>query len=285
MLSLILYLNYKHGLEIHYIAASINTGTGFCLYYLLYALPFAAAFILQRLFYTDADYYRSYWFWIILLLAPAIFAFRVNFNFHQQWVQRQWPGPGYVYYAYCINWVVRVMVVMLLLLLLWWIKDRKTQPFYGIKKTSVLKPYLLMLLLMVPLIVLAATQVGFQAMYPRAKLIEATGVEALQHWKYYLFFELCYGFDFISIEFFFRGFLILSLWHICGRHCIIPAACFYCCIHLGKPLGEAISSFFGGILLGVVTYNTKSIWGGLLVHLGIAWLMEAAGWLARLPLL
>ncbi|HMP19674.1 MAG TPA: hypothetical protein PKC39_01825 [Ferruginibacter sp.] len=69
---------------------------------------------------------------------------------------------------------------------------------------------------------------------------------------------------------------------ICGRHCIIPAACFYCCIHLGKPLGEAVSSFFGGILLGIVTSNTQSIWGGLVVHLGIAWLMEAAGWLASL---
>ena len=99
---------------------------------------------------------------------------------------------------------------------------------------------------------------------------------------YYLIFELCYGFDFISIEFFFRGFLILSLAKICGPHCIIPAACFYCTIHFGKPLGEAISSFWGGLLLGIISYNTKSIWGGLIVHLGIAWLMEAGSWIGLL---
>ena len=76
-------------------------------------------------------------------------------------------------------------------------------------------------------------------------------------------------------EFFFRGFLILSLFRICGAKCIIPAACFYCAIHLGKPAGEAISSFWGGLVLGIISYNTKSIWGGLIVHLGMAWFMEA----------
>jgi hypothetical protein len=35
------------------------------------------------------------------------------------------------------------------------------------------------------------------------------------------------------------------------------------------------------LLLGVIVYNTRSIWGGLLVHLGIAWLMEAAGYVAN----
>jgi hypothetical protein len=43
-------------------------------------------------------------------------------------------------------------------------------------------------------------------------------------------------------------------------------------------MGEAISSFFGGMLLGIVSYRTQSVWGGLLVHLGIAWLMEIGGW-------
>ena len=66
---------------------------------------------------------------------------------------------------------------------------------------------------------------------------------------------------------------------ICGKHCIIPVACFYCTIHFGKPMGEAISSFFGGMLLGIVSFNTGSIWGGLMVHLGIAWLMEIGGWI------
>ena len=50
----------------------------------------------------------------------------------------------------------------------------------------------------------------------------------------------------------------------------------------GKPLGEDISSFWCGLLLGIISYNTQSIWGGLIVHLGIAWLMEAGSWLGLL---
>jgi hypothetical protein len=54
-------------------------------------------------------------------------------------------------------------------------------------------------------------------------------------------------------------------------------AMFYCTIHFGKPMGECISSYFGGMLLGVVTYHTKTIFGGFMVHVGIAWLMELGG--------
>lgn len=133
---------------------------------------------------------------------------------------------------------------------------------------------------MIPLIALAGTQNDFLQMYPRAGFIGQLDFSK-KTW-HYIIFELCYGFDFVSIEFFFRGFLILSLLQICGPQCIIPVACFYCSIHLGKPLGEAISSFWGGMLLGIISYNTKSIWGGLIVHLGIAWLMEASSWLVLL---
>jgi membrane protease YdiL (CAAX protease family) len=117
-------------------------------------------------------------------------------------------------------------------------------------------------------------------MYTKAKFLTALQM-GHQRWRYVVY-ELCYGFDFVSIEFFFRGFLILSLMKICGTHCIIPVACFYCTIHLGKPMGEAISSFWGGLLLGIISYNTGSVWGGLVVHLGIAWLMETGGWLGAL---
>jgi hypothetical protein len=48
----------------------------------------------------------------------------------------------------------------------------------------------------------------------------------------------------------------------------------YCTLHFGKPMGEAVSSVFGGYILGVVAYETRSIWGGVIVHIGIAWMME-----------
>ena len=96
-----------------------------------------------------------------------------------------------------------------------------------------------------------------------------------------LLFELSYGSDFIGIEIFFRGFLVLAFIKWAGKDAILPMAVFYCSIHFGKPLGECISSYFGGIILGIVSLNTRTIWGGLAVHLGIAWLMELGGYIGN----
>ncbi|MEN9570367.1 MAG: hypothetical protein RL172_1598 [Bacteroidota bacterium] len=278
MLALLIYLNYWHGLEKKYAASGNTWWAGFAGYYLLYLIPFGTAFLLQRFFYTNCAYFTNAWFWIILLLAPAFFAFRVNFNFHLPMVNTAWPGKQGIFYSRSISWIIRVFVLLIPVCIVWIIKDKSQQPFYGSRPLNNVQPYLLMVLIMVPLILLAATQKDFLQVYPKAKILSTIPATRWQ----YIVYELCYGFDFVSIEFFFRGFLILSLLHICGTHCIIPVACFYCSIHLGKPMGEAISSFWGGLLLGIISYNTGSVWGGLIVHLGIAWLMELAGWLVPL---
>ncbi|MGG9962102.1 CPBP family intramembrane glutamic endopeptidase [Ferruginibacter sp. SUN106] len=276
----LIYVNYWHFLERRYAANAKTKWAGFAGYYLLYFIPFATAFFLQLLFFKDCTYYNHPWFWVILILAPAFFSFRVNFDFHEAIINKIWTGDELQFWLRCINWVVRVLVLLVPVFIIWFIKDKNTQPFYGTKALDDIKPYLIMLLIMIPLLALASTQKDFLSMYPKAKFL--TWLETgHQKWRYVVY-ELCYGFDFVSIEFFFRGFLILSLLKICGTHSIIPVACFYCTIHLGKPMGEAISSFWGGLLLGVVSYNTGSVWGGLIVHLGIAWFMEIGGWLGAL---
>ena len=277
MLALLIYLNYWHGLEKKYAGGGKTKLADFAGYYLLYFLPFAAAFFLQLFFFKDCTYFKNGWFWAILMLAPAFFSFRVNFDFHQAWVNTRFAGPDRAFYLYCFNWIVRVFVLLLPVCLVWLIKDRNIQPLYGTKAPGDLRPYLVMLLVMVPLIVLASTQNDFLSVYPKAQMLKGIPSTTWFDKARYLIFELSYGFDFISIEMFFRGFLILALAQICGQHCIIPVACFYCTIHFGKPMGEAISSFFGGILLGIISFNTGSIWGGLIAHLGIAWMMEIGG--------
>jgi len=280
LVGVLIYLNYWHFLEERYAEHGATWWNDFAGQYLIYFIPFATAFFLQLFFFKDCSYYKNFWFWIILILAPAFFSFRVNFNLQEAVIKKIWTGDELRFWLKCINPVVRVFVLLLPVFILWFIKDKGNQPFYGAKALANVKPYLLMLLIMVPLVVLASTQQDFLSMYPKAKLVTALQTTH-QKWRY-IVYELCYGFDFVSIEFFFRGFLILSLLKICGKHCIIPIACFYCSIHLGKPMGEAISSFWGGLVLGIISYNTGSVWGGLIVHLGIAWLMEIGGWLGAL---
>ena len=276
MMGTLIYLNYGQGLESKFIKSGQSSWLHYTGYYLLYFIPFATAFLLQSLFFKESGYLHSYWFWSILILAPAFFSLKVNFNYHEILIEKFWNGDQLKFMLHSLGWVTRAIVVLVPVYFLWLVKDRPSQSFYGTAALKNSKPYLVMLLIMVPLIAFASMQKDFQAIYPRAGFL--TGLDLPHKKLHYFFYELCYGFDFVSIEFFFRGFLILSLLKACGTHCIIPIACFYCTIHFGKPMGEAISSFWGGLLLGIISYNTRSIWGGLIIHLGIAWLMELTGW-------
>lgn len=147
--------------------------------------------------------------------------------------------------------------------------------FYGFTlKGFNTKPYFVMLLIMLPLIILASTQGDFLGAYPRGAKFPSLDIHNQEHWSNYAIYELFYGLDFFSIEFFFRGFLVMAFIYYAGPKVILPMALMYMTIHYGKPAGELISSFFGGTLLGIIAYYSKSIIGGIIVHVGIAWLME-----------
>ncbi|OBX20138.1 hypothetical protein BAA08_14935 [Bizionia sp. APA-3] len=48
----------------------------------------------------------------------------------------------------------------------------------------------------------------------------------------------------------------------------------YVFFHVGKPTGEIIGSIFGGYLLGIISLHSKSIIGGIIIHIGVAFLMD-----------
>ncbi len=143
------------------------------------------------------------------------------------------------------------------------------------------RPYFWLLLMLMPVVALAATRPDFLHYYPRVKYLAFLDGYARPVWPWKLAYELSYGMDFLSIELFFRGLLVIGLVRYAGEQAILPMAAFYCTIHFGKPLGECITSFFGGLMLGVLAYRTRSILGGLIVHLGLAWMMELFGWLGN----
>lgn len=67
--------------------------------------------------------------------------------------------------------------------------------------------------------------------------------------------------------------------HLLGRGTVLPMVVVYAFLHFGKPLGECIGSIFGGYLLGILALHSRSLWGGVVLHLGVAWLMEGAAFL------
>lgn len=138
-----------------------------------------------------------------------------------------------------------------------------------------------MLAIMLPLIGVASTLPDFLASYPQVQDFASLDFSNASHFKHLALYELLYGLDFFSIEFFFRGFMVLAFVGIVGPRAILPMAYVYLVIHWNKPMGELISSFFGGSLLGIIAYYSRSIVGGIIVHVGIAWMMELGAFISK----
>lgn len=271
--AVLVFINYHYGLD-ETIRKKFSFPVKLIAWYMVSLCAFAIPYLIQYWFHPAAITIHKR-FLYFLFIAPLIFAFKATHSIHFTFMADKGENNYWNQVAY---WPVLLLLIMSALLLLWKWNDRD-QPFYGLKTKGISwRPYWTLLLLMAPLIATASTQPDFQAMYPKLQSINRMqGLDTVPLWKKILY-ELSYGTDFISIEFFFRGFLILGFIKWAGRHAILPMACFYCTIHFGKPLGECISSYFGGMILGILVYNTRSVLGGLLVHLGIAWLMEVAGY-------
>jgi hypothetical protein len=273
---LLVFANYHYGLD-----NSISGSNSFTIAFISRYCIFLAAFAIPYLFYAffkKEKYACNPQFISLLLIAPAIFSLKTSLSISANIAANDNQNE---YWNHFIYWPLHLIIIGIILFIIWKVVD-KDQPFYGIKSKGInWKPYFLMLLIMVPLIAAASTQPDFLAMYPKLKTITGDSNNTLITWWHKILFELSYGSDFISIELFFRGFLILAFIKWAGKDAILPMACFYCTIHFGKPLAECISSYFGGIILGVIVYHTHSILGGLLVHLGIAWLMEVGGYIGN----
>lgn len=245
---------------------------------IFYACSFLIPILLYIPFAKDKSWLKKPGFWFLVLFALTVFSFRVFFYYHHLFLEQFKEAEHIRFWTKCLNNLMPATVMSLPLLLWWYFHDRKEQPFYGLgAKQFNANPYFLVLLLMLPVVVTAAFQKDFQNYYPHIERIMRNGGVTENKFGYGMIFETCYGIDFFATELFFRGFMILAFAKYLGRGAILPMAVFYVFIHFGKPPGEAISAFLGGTVLGIFAFETKSIWGGVIVHVGIAWMMELVG--------
>ncbi len=280
-LAVCIALNYRFDIEDTWIDADRRAITTWLKYILFYLVAIVPPLLAYRLFFKQVTFLKKPGFWLILVFGIAVYSFAGYFYQDWDWIGRTVEWPRNYFWQRCSDQLSNAMLVFIPITIYWWFSDRQQQPLYGFKlKNYPYGPYLVLLALMVPLVFFASTQKDFLETYPRIQHIVPIVKQSFHpDWLYYALFELCYGIDFIAAEFFFRGFMILALVRYAGSRIILPVAVFYCFIHFGKPMGEAVSSYFGGIILGTIAYYTRSIAGGVLIHLGIAWLMELlAAW-------
>lgn len=266
-IALACWLNYSNDFSL-WPGASSFTGT-----FLFLSVLFLVFFLLGFAFTVAGKkvvVQKNHYGWI-LFIAPFVFALKVALPF-DVWFLSNVSAVYQNAFHKAVDWLCGLLFIIPVLMILYYFYEKKWN-LYFIKKTNSFRPYLLLLLCMVPLLLFAVWQPAFQAAYPRSKDVTMSLGDGAGFFHYFVF-ELCYALDFITIELFFRGLLIATLSRVLGVHALVPVALFYFSIHLGKPMLEAISSFFGGLILGAVSYETKSIWGGWMVHCGIALFME-----------
>lgn len=126
--------------------------------------------------------------------------------------------------------------------------------------------YVVLFLIVFPAVIMAAQTEAFYRTYPFYKFSNRSVEE-------FLMWEAMYAVQFLSLEFFFRGFMLRGLRSI-GANAIFVMIVPYCMIHFGKPFAETMGAIVAGTVLGTLAMRTRSIWGGVLIHVGVAVSMD-----------
>ncbi|MBX2811141.1 MAG: CPBP family intramembrane metalloprotease [Myxococcales bacterium] len=131
-------------------------------------------------------------------------------------------------------------------------------PFYGA-----------CLMVVAPFVVIASYEPSFQNKYPFYKL---SADESM--WPWFICWEILYSLQFVGLEIFYRGFMLHGLKGRFGYGSIYVMMLPYMMIHFGKPMPECIGSVVAGFALGTLSLKSGSIWGGVFLHVAVAWLMD-----------
>jgi uncharacterized protein len=127
--------------------------------------------------------------------------------------------------------------------------------------------YVVLFALVAPAVYIASKTQSFQHTYPFYKQANRSSFD---FWAW----EALYALQFLSLEFFFRGFLLQGLRRAMGSNAIFVMIVPYCMIHYGKPMAETMGAIGAGVILGTLAMRTRSIWGGVVIHIGVATMMD-----------
>lgn len=124
----------------------------------------------------------------------------------------------------------------------------------------------------------ASTRPSFQHTYPFYHVEPGA-----PFWPRMIVWELLYALQFVSLEFFFRGFMLHGCRRRFGAYTIFAMAIPYCMIHYHKPVLETFGAIAAGVILGYMSLRTRSIWLGAALHIAVAWTMDAAAIWQAMP--
>lgn len=277
-LTIAIYFNYIHNFEIIYIDRFYSQPISFLTYILYYLAPYYLILIpilfikkqQHKLLQTEF-WVKSIVFFGTFGLLVAFWQYKYLFNYSEMSTSNK------VFYRQMVFNLKRIIPFLIIFYAVKRVYDKEDKHLYGLRIRGMsYKPFLIMLVLMIPLIAIASYMPDFQKAYPQYKFWMYSGAFGMSQVQAAVVFEFVYGLDFASVELLYRGALVVGMARVLGREAVLPMAGAYVILHFGKPLGESISSFFGGFILGIHALEKRNIFGGIIIHVGIAYLMEIA---------
>jgi len=185
-------------------------------------------------------------------------------------------SPSEQSYIFKALWRMRnIMFVLPVLALLRLTIDMDVKGLYGLcSGNHLVKAYLSLYVVILPILAVVSFTPDFQSYYPMYKPWLFEGIFNRPVWLNTVVFETVYISDFLMVEMIFRGALVIGMASILGRTAVLPMIVVYVALHFGKPVMETLSALFGGYFLGALAYQTRHIWGGVIIHMGIALIIE-----------
>ncbi|MBI4647523.1 MAG: hypothetical protein HY738_13275 [Bacteroidia bacterium] len=267
-------INYVYKFEDSFLDKVYGYPSGFIYYILFYAFAYYSIAIPQAIITKKPERLKNKTFWLKSFIFIAFIGVSGAFYFYI-YVCKLFNETDALYMRR-ILWNSKNFIVFLIpLILVKYIYDRKTAGLYGLSfKGFDPKPYIMMLLIVIPFIVLASFQQDFLTTYPTFKVWKYNSAFGMKPWQMSALYEVVYGLDFFFVELLFRGALVIGMVSIMGKDAVLPMVATYAFLHFGKPLGETISSVFGGYVLGVIALHSEKIFASGIIHIGVAYSME-----------
>lgn len=162
--------------------------------------------------------------------------------------------------------IIRILIPCFIIFVI--LKEKPSE--WGLSFKGQLKqggPYIGFFLFMLPFLFAVSHLPSFQKTYPFLKPVAQGGS---LYWGFCLF----YGLQFVSVEFFFRGFMVFGLFKKLGYYSLWIMCIPYVMIHFGKPLSETVGALIAGLVLGAMALKSRSIWWGVALHCAIAYTMD-----------
>ncbi len=276
-LALALAANQITGFHREVLTPALAGPWGVPCFFAFYALPYYAAAVLWALAHRDRRLLRSRAFWGVSTFALLGLALDTASGALPRLAVEALEVP-----APLREWVGRVLwnadrtvVIALPVLLFRFTVDRERGGRYGFTwRGFSWRRYALLFAVMLPLVAWASTWPSFLDTYPRYRPGAAEAYLEAPHAATFAAFEASRALRFVTLELFFRGFLLLGLARWLGPAALLPMVSLYTFWHFGKPWPEAAGSAVAAWTLGALALSSRSIAGGVALHAGVALAME-----------